>query len=127
MTGVQTCALPILDAYNITGKKYIRLYQDKAGIFNYRIAKTHTEIIVTGSIINSLLIYQAGFENTIPLYEKEVTDEYLKLFKDFCTSKIYLCLGSDKYINKKMAHTISALDINVQIVNSPRGYTMSEY
>ncbi|MDA8403272.1 MAG: CHC2 zinc finger domain-containing protein [Desulfobacteraceae bacterium] len=68
----------------------------REGLFNREALKTHKDIILTESIIDSLTLMNAGIKNTIPCYGVNgLTPSHMDLFKAHRPEKILLCFDAD--------------------------------
>ena len=82
-----------------TGTKRNHLYlPDKpTGLFNVGIIKTYPEIVLIESCIDTLSLEMAGINNAVSIQSTNgLSDENIKLFREFEVSKITLLLDGDK-------------------------------
>ncbi|MFC1643468.1 CHC2 zinc finger domain-containing protein [Chlamydiota bacterium] len=132
---------PIYDTHgnivNIYGRKIIEepihhlyLPGQHKGIFNHHILKTHDEIILTESIIDSLSLYQAGLKNTIPCYGiNGLTDDHIQAFNDNNTREIIILFDSDpagKEAGQALQERLSSL-LSCRIVILPENEDPNSY
>lgn len=60
-------------------------------------AKSHKEIILTESVIDSVTLICAGFRNTIPCCGTNgLAQEHLSLFKQYNVNTVYICFDADE-------------------------------
>ncbi|MCF6249040.1 MAG: toprim domain-containing protein [Desulfobacula sp.] len=95
------------------GANHLYLPGNRKGVFNWQAGKTHKDIILTESIIDSLTLINAGIKNTIPCYGVNgFIDDHLELFKQYKTEQIFICFDGDEP-GEKAAETIQqTLEMN---------------
>jgi DNA primase catalytic core len=83
----------------VTGNLPDHLYLpgERHGLFNRQAAKSHDEIILTESIIDSLTLINAGIKNTIPCYGTNgLTPDHVRLLKQSGVKTVYICFDADE-------------------------------
>jgi len=83
----------------VTGNVSDHLYLPGAryGLFNRQAAKSHKQVILTESIIDSVTLINAGIKNTIACYGTNgFTAEHLKLLKHYEVDAVYICFDADE-------------------------------
>ncbi len=83
----------------VTGNLPDHLYLpgERHGLFNRQAAKSHDEIILTESVIDSLTLINAGIKNTIPCYGTNgLTPDHVRLFKQSGLETVYICFDADE-------------------------------
>lgn len=69
----------------------------RRGLFNWNIARNHSELIIAESIIDALSFIQCGYLNVLPLYGVNgFLEEHIEFVKRFRIKKIILALDSDE-------------------------------
>jgi DNA primase catalytic core len=94
----------------VTGNVSDHLYLPGAryGLFNRQAAKSHKEIILTESIIDSLTLINAGIKNTIACYGTNgFTSDHLILLKRYEVEAVYICFDADES-GKQATESVSA-------------------
>jgi len=94
----------------VTGNVSDHLYLPGAryGLFNRQAAKSHKEIILTESIIDSLTLINAGIKNTIACYGTNgFTSDHLSLLKQYAVDTVSICFDADE-AGKQAAGSVSA-------------------
>jgi DNA primase len=74
----------------VEGGEAVYLPGEKRGVWNWQAAKRSRVLILTSSILDALILYQAGFKEVIPVMDG-LTDDHMRLFARFSTKEVYLC------------------------------------
>ncbi|MCP3942608.1 MAG: toprim domain-containing protein [Desulfobacteraceae bacterium] len=79
------------------GADHLYLPGGREGLFNRQAAKTHKEIILTESILDSLTLINHGIKNTIPCYGTNgLTESHISLLQQNQVVTVYICFDGDK-------------------------------
>ncbi len=102
------------------------------GLFNRCILKSHNEIILTESILDSLSLYGAGIKNTVPLYGANgLTRDHLAAFKECNTLSAIILFDGDDAGRKGALHVKERLEGELsmicRIVELPEGEDPNSY
>lgn len=116
---------------NFKGADHLYLSGKRDGLFNWQTVKTHKEIILTESIIDSLTLINAGIKNTVPCYGTNgLTDAHLNLFALHETEKVFICFDSDEAGRKgseSAALKLKSLGIEAGIINLPEEKDINDF
>ncbi len=89
----------------------------KRGIFNRQAATSSADIIITGSIMDAIYLYQNGFPNAIPTYGNGLTEDHLQLFQDYRPKKLHLCFNGTEA--EEVNKTLNQLGLKTHIIQLP--------
>ncbi len=79
------------------GADHLYLPGGREGLFNRQAAKTHKEIILTESVLDSLTLINHGIKNTIPCYGTNgLTASHINLLSQNKVETVYICFDGDK-------------------------------
>ncbi|MBU1342370.1 MAG: toprim domain-containing protein [Proteobacteria bacterium] len=113
------------------GASHLYLPGIRKGVFNWQTVKTHKNIILTESIIDSLTLINTGIKNTIPCYGVNgFTDDHLTLFKQYKTEQIFICFDGDEPGNKAadtVKQTLEPANLKADIVKLPQGQDINDF
>lgn len=121
-----------IDAMDNKGSApHLYLAGAREGLFNWQTAKSHKEIILTESIIDSLTLINAGIKNTIPCYGTNgFTPAHLRLLEQCAVNKVYICFdGDDSGVKgaEKLSERLSAQKIGNDILSLPEGQDINGF
>ncbi len=110
---------------------HLYLTGERHGVFNWQAVKSHKEIILTESVIDSLTLINAGMKNTIPCYGVHgFMDDHLSLLKQLKTQTVYICFDPDAAGREsavKVDKRLKAEGITMYIVNLPDGQDINDF
>ena len=114
-----------------SGADHLYLPGPRRGVFNRQAIKSHKEIILTESIIDSLTLICAGIGNTVPCYGTNgLTDAHLNLFREGGVETAYLCFDGDDAGRQGMANIAPRLEaqgLTVHPVILPEGQDINSF
>jgi len=117
----------------VTGNVADHLYLPGArhGLFNRQAAKSHKEIILTESIIDSLTLINAGVKNTTACYGTNgFIEDHRRLFKQNGVQSVIICFDADA-AGKEAAASVSARlqaeGLRAHIINLPEGQDINDF
>jgi len=101
------------------------------GLFNRQAAKSHKQIILTESIIDSVTLINAGIKNTIACYGTNgFTGDHRRLFKQNSVETVTICFDADE-VGKEAAASVSARlqteGLRTHIINLPEGRDINDF
>lgn len=103
----------------------------RQGLFNRQAAKSHKEIILTESVIDSLTLINAGIANTIPCYGVNgLTEDHLAWFRQCSVETLYICFDPDESGSKGAAavsERIRSEGFRTHIVNLPDDRDINDF
>ncbi len=81
----------------ITGSypEYVYLPGCRRGVMNFQAAKRSKSVILAGSILDALTLYNAGFRDVIPIGDGGLTRDLIDLITRSRLNEIYICLDGD--------------------------------
>jgi DNA primase len=95
------------------------------GVLNYQAAKGSTEVVLVGSVLDALSLYQAGIRNAIPIYGSGgLTSEHLDLFKREGVRSVVLLfpLGATwRSAKRRVRERLEAIGVKVRVAAMPKG------
>ncbi|CAB1065845.1 DNA primase DnaG [Olavius sp. associated proteobacterium Delta 1] len=117
----------------VTGNVSDHLYLPGAryGLFNRQAVKSHKQIILTESIIDSITLINAGIKNTLACYGTNgFTAEHLKLLKHYEVAAVYICFDADdagKQATQSVSASLQAEGLRTHCVNLPAGCDINDF
>ncbi|MDY7034874.1 MAG: CHC2 zinc finger domain-containing protein [Thermodesulfobacteriota bacterium] len=110
---------------------HLYLAGERHGVFNWQAVKSHQEVILTESIIDSLTLINAGIKNTIPCYGVNgFTPDHLNLFKQYQAETVYICLDPDESGIKAaeaIKEKLRSENIRTYTVNLPENQDINDF
>jgi len=101
------------------------------GLFNRQAAKSHKEIILTESIIDSLTLINAGIKNTIACYGTNgFIEDHRRLFKQNGVEAVTICFDADaagKEASESVSARLQAEGLRTHVVNLPEGRDINDF
>lgn len=100
---------------------HVYLPGPRKGVFNYHAAKRSKALILTESIIDALILHNAGFKDVIPC-PAGLTEDHLRLFAKEQTKEVYICFDEAKTGSqgaKKVSGQLKERGIDVYMVRLP--------
>lgn len=95
----------------------------RQGLFNRQAVRSHKEIILTESIIDSLTLINSGIHNTIPCYGVGgLTADHLALFRQYPPESVVIAFDGDESGRKgaeTAASRLSGEGITARIIHLP--------
>ena len=127
--GIYGRAIPEVISGNIPDHLY--LPGERFGLFNHQAAKTHKDIILTESVIDSLTLMGAGIRNTIPCYGTNgLTAAHLQWFKRCGVETVQICFDGDEMggqAAEKAAGRLESEGLNVHRIDLPLGQDLNDF
>ncbi|MGD9368979.1 MAG: toprim domain-containing protein, partial [Desulfobacteraceae bacterium] len=91
--------------------RHLYLTGQRLGLFNRQAARSHKDIILTESIIDSLTLLCAGIGNTIPSYGVNgFTDDHVQWLKRCEVETVHICFDADESGRKAAEKTAATLE-----------------
>lgn len=110
---------------NISRKAHLYLKGPHKGVFNYKTAKAHDEIILAESIIDALSLIKEGFKNTIASYGTNgFTSLHLELLKQNNVKRVFIAYDNDSSgdsASSNLANELSKEGMEARRVHLPEG------
>jgi len=110
---------------------HLYLPGERHGLLNRQAAKSHDEIILTESVIDSLTLINAGIRNTIPCYGTNgLTPDHVRLFKQSGLETVYICFDADESgakATKSVSSRLQAENIRTHALNLPDGHDINDF
>jgi len=86
------------------------------GVYNFPALKRSRSVILTDSILKALYLYQAGFQEVVPLWGgdqsvPEITQDHLRLFQRFATKQVVLTFEDEKTAERLREEEIEVVEV----------------
>jgi DNA primase len=105
------------------GVNYLYLPGPRRGVFNCQALKRSKSIILTGSVIDALTLYNTGFKDVIPCFGGDgLTEDHLILLARHQIEEAHLCFGANENGREKaerIAKQLRKRKIKVHPVHLP--------
>jgi len=76
---------------------------DKEGVYNWQALKRSHSIILTDSILDALLLHQAGFPGVVPVWGKDgLTQDHLRLFQQYGVKEVYVVFEAGAGVSREL-------------------------
>ena len=117
----------------VTGNVADHLYLPgpRHGLFNRQAAKSHKEIILTESIIDSLTLINAGIKNTIACYGTNgFIEDHRRLFRQNGVQSVTICFDADaagKEASESVLARLEAEGLRTHIASLPEGRDINDF
>jgi hypothetical protein len=93
-------------------------------VWNWQAAKRSKSIILTGSIIDAVTLYDAGFKDVIAGYGVNgLIEDHLALFARYQTKEVYICFegdGAGEQRSARLARQLKERSMDVYIITLPQ-------
>jgi hypothetical protein len=103
----------------------------RSGLFNRQAARSHKQIILTESIIDSLTLINSGISNTIPCYGVNgFTDDHMQWLKRCEVETVRICFDADESGCKaadKTAATLEGQGFKVHRIDLADGQDINDF
>ena len=113
------------------GPEHLYLPGDRLGLFNRQCVKSHKEIILTESVIDSLTLIDAGIKNTIPCYGTNgLTEAHIALLSRNQVERVHIAFDGDpagREAAEKVSGKLKNDDIRPYTVHLPDGQDMNDF
>ncbi len=113
------------------GADHLYLPGSREGLFNRQAVKTHKEIILTESILDSLTLINHGIKNTIPCYGTNGLGEaHINILSENNIETVYVCFDADDAGTKAatvIQQTLETNHIKGLCVALPHGRDINDF
>jgi DNA primase len=103
----------------------------RSGLFNRQAARSHKDIILTESVIDSLTLINAGINNTIPCFGVNgFTDDHVQWLKRCQVETVRVCFDADesgRRAAEKTAATLEGHGFKVQRIDLADGRDINDF
>lgn len=93
------------------------------GVFNRHASSSSDEIILVESIIESILLYQLGFSQAIPILGLEPSSDLLDFIRSIHPKTVYLCHPEPQ----RIIESFQGLNLTVALMDVPNNKTLTQY
>jgi DNA primase catalytic core len=111
--------------------RHLYLTGERLGLFNRQAARSHKDIILTESVIDSLTLLCAGIHNTIPCYGiNGFTDDHVQWLKRCEVETVHVCFDGDESGRKaadKTAATLEGQGFKIHRIDLAEGQDINDF
>lgn len=119
------------DAAHPGSARHLYLSGERLGLFNRQAARSHKEIILTESVIDSLTLIHAGIQNTIPSYGVNgFTDDHVQWLAACRVETVHICFDADeagRRATEKTAARLKAEGFKTHRIELAEGWDINDF